>query len=122
VRHRLRQRGSGHRQGPGLGRAPGSAAPVEKTVTVTITTKPPGARILINGQELSEKTGEAFELKQSTHEVRVTLQLEKYEDIVIPLKPEGTKINLEKTFKRKSSGTVIRPGSDRTTPGKDRIG
>jgi serine/threonine protein kinase len=100
--------------------APGSAAPVEKMVSVMITTKPAGARILINGQELSEKTGETFQLQRSGHEVRVTLQLDKYEDIVLTLKPEQT-INLEKTFKKKSGGgTYVRPqgGSGSGTPGR----
>jgi hypothetical protein len=85
-----------------------------------ITTKPPNAKILINGQELTEKTGESFPLQRSTHEVRVTLQLEKHEDIVLTLKPEAN-INLEKTFTKKKSGTtVIRPvgPGSATPPGK----
>jgi serine/threonine protein kinase len=103
--------GSGSSAGSGSDAAgSGSAATVveAKVVSVMITTTPPNATILINGQPLSQKTGEEFTLQRGSRDVTVTLHLDsKHEDITFPLKPEG-KLVLEKTFVKKKA-TVIRP-------------
>ncbi|MBA2543627.1 MAG: protein kinase [Deltaproteobacteria bacterium] len=107
---------------PGSGSGPGSAT-VEKTASLTITTRPPNATILINGQPLSQKTGQEFTVQRGAP-VTVTLHLDsKHEDITFIIeKPEG-KILLEKNFVKKK--VVFRPGqgsagkgSGSATPGR----
>ncbi len=109
-------KGSAEAAGSGSGsQAAGSqavgsgSATVDKDVSVMIATKPPNAQILINGQDLAQKTGEAFTLHKSSQEVRVTLHLDsKYEDIVLTIKPEAN-VDLEKTFVLKKKFIPVVP-------------
>jgi serine/threonine-protein kinase len=111
--------GSGSNPPAGSGSGPGSAT-VEKTASVTITTKPPNATILINGQPLGQKTGQEFTVQRGSP-VTITLHLDsKHEDITFQLdKPEG-RILLEKNFVRKKRIPLPNQGSARGsgTPGR----
>jgi eukaryotic-like serine/threonine-protein kinase len=96
-------------QEPGSGSGPGSATvepPKTTTATVTITTTPPGAKILVNGVELDQRTPEPFELPISTKEVKVTLKLDGYKDIVLEKLVPNQNINEERAFKKKSVAVI----------------
>jgi eukaryotic-like serine/threonine-protein kinase len=89
------------------------AAPVieaPKVATVTVTTSPPGADILVNGVEIGVRTPDPFELPIADKPVTLLLRLEGHKDIVYKIVPNQN-ISHEKTFTKKRTPTIVRPGS-----------
>ncbi|HEU0032652.1 MAG TPA: protein kinase [Kofleriaceae bacterium] len=96
----------------------GSAAVAEpKVSTITLTTTPPGAKIYVNGQEIDEVTPQPFEVKLSKKPIKITLRLDKYEDIVLDAVPDKN-VTVEKTFKPKKRVTTTTGKGSNATTGK----
>jgi eukaryotic-like serine/threonine-protein kinase len=68
-------------QGSGSGSGP---PPTLDLVTITLGTKPAGARILVDGVEQPVRTPQSFTLPRSTKRVKIVLRLSSYEDLEIP--------------------------------------
>jgi serine/threonine protein kinase len=67
----------------------GSAAPPPPTLpelaTITLTTKPAGARILVDGIEQPGRTPQPFTVPRNGKQIKVVLRLPSYEDLEVPL-------------------------------------
>jgi eukaryotic-like serine/threonine-protein kinase len=71
-------------QDSGTGSA-GGGPTLPELATITLTTRPAGARILVNGVEQPVHTPQPFTLPKSSKRVKIVLRLANYEDLEIPL-------------------------------------
>jgi serine/threonine-protein kinase len=82
----------GSAAGAGSDAGGGSAPPPPPTLSelakITLTTKPAGARIFVDGVEQSERTPQPFTLSRGNQRVKVVLRLTGYEDLEVPLVPD----------------------------------
>ena len=87
----------------------GSAGPTVPTVdepkvsTITLTTKPVGAEIFVDGVDQKKKTPEPFEVPREKHAVVITLHLDKYDDIVMKNFSVDADVTQAITMKKKAA-------------------
>jgi serine/threonine-protein kinase len=95
-----------------------------KVVTITLTTKPAGAKILVNGFEIDQVTPQPFEIPIGTKAVTISLRLEGYKDITLDKFVPNQNVNAERTFvkKRTTPVPVSGRGSGKGSAGKGSAG
>jgi serine/threonine-protein kinase len=84
----------------------GSAVPTvvePKLSTITLTTKPVGAEIFVDGVDQNKKTPEPFEVPREKHAVVITLHLDKYDDIVLKNFSVDADVTQAITLKKKAT-------------------
>jgi hypothetical protein len=89
--------------------------PKPTIATITLTTTPAGAKILVNGVPIDAVTPQPFDLPISSKPVKIVLQLDGYKDIVLDKLVPNQNINEEKRFEKKAKSTWTPPV---TPPGK----
>ncbi|HWO22432.1 MAG TPA: serine/threonine-protein kinase [Kofleriaceae bacterium] len=101
--------GTGTDSGSGPTPTPTPTPTLPEMAKITLTTKPPGARIFVDGVELPERTPQPFSLPRSSKRVKVVLRLATYEDLEVPLVPEEDR---ESAFTLKPKKKVPVPPPD----------
>jgi serine/threonine-protein kinase len=97
----------------GSGSAPNPTLP--ELAKITLTTKPAGARIFVDGVELAERTPQPFTLPRGKKRVKVSLRLPSYEDLEVPLVPDQDRASVHVLKKKKA--VVVPPPDPRRGSG-----
>ena len=130
--------GSGHTVGPGSGSqaagsatgsadaGSGSAAPpptLPQTAKLTLTTRPAGARIFVDGVEQAERTPQPITVPRDGKRLKIVLRAPGYEDLEVPVTADGDRTS-DYVLKLKKRGQLPDPkrgsgskGSGGTGPG-----
>jgi len=97
-----------HGSGAGAGSDSGATTPpLPETATITLTTKPAGAEIFVDGVDQHKKTPEPFQVSRKLAKVAITLKLDGYQDMTI--KSFAVADNAAQTISLKKKSTVVIP-------------
>jgi len=87
----------------------GTGPTLPELATITLTTKPAGAKIFVDGVEQQARTPQPFTLPKNGKRVKIVLRLASYEDLEVPIVADEDHTS-EHTLKPKKKGQL--PPSD----------
>jgi serine/threonine-protein kinase len=106
--------GAGSDAGSGSAPTPIPTPTLPELTKITLTTKPAGARIFVDGVELPERTPQPFTLPRGDKRVKVMLRLANHEDLEVPLVPDEDRAS---THVLKKKRVVLPPPDTRRGSG-----